>query len=184
MNKNYRDTWAEIDFDKLTHNYEQIKKLRTEEKMIAVIKANAYGHGDVQMAKLFSELGAEYLAVSSLDEALKLRKNNINIPIIVLAPIKISDINIAIEFDITIIAYDEEWVNELVKLPFSKSLKIHLEVETGMNRIGLRDVIGTYQVLSNLEHIIIEGIYTHIASADSNMESVDEQINRFNDILD
>jgi alanine racemase len=182
MTKFYRDTWVEIDMDALIYNYKQITQLRPNQDMIAVIKANAYGHGDIQIAKLFAELGVAYLAVSSLDEAIKLRKYEIQTPIIVLAPVKISDVNLAAEFDITIVAYDEQWVDELAKTHLRWQLKLHLEVETGMNRTGLHDVMKSYQKLSQIDNVIPEGIYTHIASADSNRRSVAEQLAAFSQI--
>lgn len=183
MTKFYRDTWVEIDVDALVHNYNQFVNLRPSQAMIAVIKANAYGHGDIVLAKLFANLGATYLAVSSLDEAINLRKHEIQTPIIVLAPVKVSDVNVAADFDITVIAYDEQWVDELVKTKIHSQLKLHLEVETGMNRTGLTDVLQNYEELSQIDHVIVEGIYTHIASADSNLESVERQILAFSRII-
>ena len=183
MTKFYRDTWVEIDVDALVHNYHQFVNLRPSQAMIAVIKANAYGHGDIVLAKLFANLGATYLAVSSLDEAINLRKHEIQTPIIVLAPVKVSDVNVAADFDITVIAYDEQWVDELVKTQIHSQLKLHLEVETGMNRTGLTDVLQNYEKLSQIDHVIVEGIYTHIASADSNLESVEQQILAFSRII-
>lgn len=182
MTKFYRDTWVCIDIDAIIHNYHQISQLRPNQEIIAVIKANAYGHGDIQIAKLFSELGVAYLGVSSLDEAVKLRRHDVKTPIIVLAPVKTSDVHVAAELDITVVAYDEVWVDELTKLELSRPLKIHLEIETGMNRIGLRAAMKAYSALAKVKHIIIEGIYTHIADADSDLESVMGQITMFDKI--
>lgn len=179
----YRDTWVEIDLDALKHNYEQFAMLRPNQQLIAVIKANGYGHGDLQLAKLYAELGVAYLAVSSLDEALKLRRHAITTPIIVLAPVKIADVNVAAEHDVTVIAYDEQWVLELTKTNLTKQLKIHLEVETGMNRIGLRDGIVNYEFLTQTPNVAVVGIYTHIASADSDLTSVQAQIDAFDQLI-
>jgi len=181
--KFYRDTWACIDLDALAHNYQQFTHLHPRKEMMAVVKANAYGHGDVQVAKLFSELGAAYLAVSSLDEALNLRKHHINTPIIVLAPVKISNVLTAAQFDITVTAYDEDWIKALATIPMQHQLKLHLEVETGMNRTGLRNLARAYETLSSLPDVIVEGIYTHIASADSDLYSVTKQLDAFSQIL-
>lgn len=179
----YRDTWAEINLDALNHNYNEFVKHCDNQKMIAVIKANGYGHGDLVMAEVFTELGACYLGVSSLDEALKIRRANITTPIIVLAPVKISDVEVASKNNVTIIAYDEQWVLELSKLTLSSSLTVHFEVETGMNRVGLRDVEMAYEMLSQHEFVKIEGIYTHIASADSDLDSLADQLDAFHCIL-
>jgi len=183
MDNFYRDTWVEIDVNALIHNFQKFKNLRPNQAMMAVIKANGYGHGDVQLAQIYSKLGVAYLAVSSLDEALHLRKNEINEPIIVLAPVKPANVDIAAINKITIVAYDEDWVKEVSEIKLCRPLKLHLEVETGMNRIGLRDVQIAYDRLSKVENIQIEGIYTHIASGDSNLESVNAQIKRFYNIL-
>lgn len=184
MNNNfYRDTWVEIDLDALQHNYQQFAALRPNQQMIAVIKANGYGHGDLQMAQLYTELGVAYLAVSSLDEAIKIRHNQITTPIIVLAPVKIADVSTAALFSVTVVAYDEQWVAELAHVQLTKQLKIHLEVETGMNRIGLRSVKKTYDQLCQIPNIKIEGIYTHIASADSDLDSVKRQLDAFGRII-
>ena len=183
MSEFYRDTWVEIDLDALIHNYNQFNALHLKQDMMAVIKANAYGHGDIQVAKLFAQLGATYLAVSSLDEGLKLRHHGIHSAIIVLAPVKIQDVEVAAEFDITLIAYDEGWVEELAKLHLTQPLKLHLEVETGMNRIGLKEVLQAYTILSKMDQVIIEGIYTHIASGDSDLESVARQLAVFSAII-
>ncbi|MCL1990846.1 MAG: alanine racemase [Defluviitaleaceae bacterium] len=182
MREFYRDTWIEIDIDALIHNYRQFDATHAYE-MIAVIKANGYGHGDVQMARLYAELGAAYLAVSSLDEALKLRHHGIELPIMVLAPVKLKDIHVAVQFEITVIAYDEGWVDALSKTALSGPLKLHLEVETGMNRIGLRQVKATCDRLSENDNVIIEGIYTHIATADSHYGSMLTQLDTFYQVL-
>jgi len=183
MNNFYRDTWVEIDLDALKHNYEQLVALRPNQQMIAVIKANGYGHGDLQMARLYSELGVAYLAVSSLDEGLKLRRHGIKTPIIVLAPVKITDTPIAATANITLIAYDEQWVLELATVNLPKQLTLHLEVETGMNRIGLRNAQAAYEQLCQIPNVETCGIYTHIASADSNLVTVAEQITTFSQII-
>lgn len=183
MNNFYRDTWVEIDLDALKHNYEQLVAHRPNQQMIAVIKANGYGHGDLQMARLYSELGVAYLAVSSLDEGLKLRRHGIKTPIIVLAPVKITDTPIAATANITLIAYDEQWVLELATVNLPKQLTLHLEVETGMNRIGLRNAQAAYEQLCQIPNVETCGIYTHIASADSNLVTVAEQIANFGQII-
>lgn len=182
-NQFYRDTWVEIDLDALKHNYEQLAALRPKQQLIAVIKANGYGHGDLQMARLYSELGAAYLAVSSLDEALKLRHHNITTPIIVLAPVKIADAPVAAAANITLIAYDEQWVTQLATVNLPNQLTLHMEVETGMNRIGLRDAKAAYAQLAQIPNVKIAGIYTHIASADSNPDSTKRQIMAFGRII-
>lgn len=183
MNKFHRGTWVEVKLDALTHNYEQFKQLHKNHAIMAVIKANAYGHGDVEVAKCFTRQGATYLAVSSLDEALHLRSHEITTPLIILAPVKITDCEIAARNNITIVAYDEEWAKKLSKILLPQQLKIHIELETGMNRIGIRDLLTTMTHLKSNKNIDIEGIYTHIHSADTKKTSIDEQVEKFNQTI-
>ena len=85
MESTLRRTWAEIDLDALAHNYNVLRKHIGENvKFLGVVKADAYGHGSVQVSRLLQELGADYLAVSSIDEAIELRKNDITMPILIL----------------------------------------------------------------------------------------------------
>ena len=85
MDSTLKRTWAEIDLDALSHNYHMLcEKIGSEVKFLGVVKADAYGHGSVQVSRLLQELGADYLAVSSIDEAVELRHNNITMPILIL----------------------------------------------------------------------------------------------------
>ena len=85
MDSTLKRTWAEIDLDALVHNYHMLrKKIGPEVKFLGVVKADAYGHGSVQVSRLLQELGADYLAVSSIDEAIELRHNDITMPILIL----------------------------------------------------------------------------------------------------
>ena len=85
MNSTLRRTWAEIDLDALKHNYTQLRKrVGSEVKFLGVVKADAYGHGSVQVSRVLQQLGADYLAVSSLDEAMELRANGIAMPVMIL----------------------------------------------------------------------------------------------------
>jgi len=183
MTNFYRETWAEVDVDALEHNFHQFKRHHPKLALIAVVKANAYGHGDVFVGKIFEQLGADYLAVSSLDEALHLRNHGLSVPIMVLAPVHIDHVHVAAQEKITVIAYDETWANQLGELSLAQPLTVHIELETGMNRIGVRDLPKTLDALHQNEKVVVEGLYTHIHSGDSDKASVLRQIATFEAML-
>ena len=133
----YRDTWAEIDLDAIAYNVHQIKKLHPSKSIFAVVKANGYGHGDVEVAKVALKAGVTNLAVSGLDEALGLRKAGIKAPILILGMTRLSDVAIAAEYNIALTAHDPEWIEALVKLELATPVKIHLKVDSGMHRLGI-----------------------------------------------
>jgi alanine racemase len=167
----YRDTWAEVDLDCISANVASIKKhLPQDVKMIAVVKANAYGHGDVQVAETALEAGASYLAVAFMDEAIALRNKGITAPILVLGASRPEDVQVASKFDITLTVFQMEWLRDAVKnLHSNDKISLHIKVDTGMGRIGVRDVTeltAIEQIISENDQLILEGIYTHFATAD------------------
>lgn len=166
----YRDTWAEINLDNISYNIKEIQQLiHKDVTLIAVIKANAYGHGDIEVAKIALETGASYLAVALLDEALCLRKNGVSAPILVLGACRPEDAAIAAENNITLTVFQEEWLRK-AKTLLTSQLTIHLELDTGMGRLGIR----SRETLEELEklakndpRIYLEGVYTHFSTSDA-----------------
>jgi alanine racemase len=138
--------------------------------MIAVVKANAYGHGDVQVAETALEAGAAYLAVAFMDEAIALRNKGITAPILVLGASRPENVRVAVKFDITITVFQEEWLHEAFKyLQADDRISLHIKVDTGMGRIGIRntaELTAIEQIFSENEQLTLEGIYTHFATAD------------------
>lgn len=184
----FRKTWAEIDLDKFAHNVDVIKK-HTGKQIFCVVKANAYGHGDYYIAKEAQALGCPYVAVSSLDEAIALRKQGYDGGILVLGYVSCDDLGIVLEEDITLTVVSYEWAMQL----YEKSgldvtgLKVHLKVDTGMNRIGMKNVAHVQEVLAKFiqRNINVEGIYTHYHSADEEDKAACiRQRNWFHMILD
>ncbi|MEH7075884.1 alanine racemase [Neobacillus drentensis] len=172
----YRDTWAEVDLDCIHANLTSIKKrLPQEVKMIAVVKANAYGHGDVQVAETALEAGAAYLAVAFMDEAIALRNKGITAPILVLGATRPEDIQVAVKFDITLTVFQPEWLEEALKhIKTNDKISVHIKVDTGMGRIGVRslsELTAVEQIISENDSFFLEGIYTHFATADELDES-------------
>lgn len=185
----YRDTWAEIDLDKIMCNVSQVKNhLPSHVQVIAVVKANAYGHGDVQVAKAALESGANYLAVAFLDEAIALRKKGITSPILVLGASRPEDISIAIKNKITLTVYRYEWLQEAKgMLGEGEKLTIHIKIDTGMGRIGVRsleELLSIEELLESSGCFLLEGIYTHFATADELEENYfRKQLSRFHEFL-
>lgn len=183
----YRDTWAEIDLDAIVHNVGVIKQMHPNKAIFAVVKANGYGHGDVEVSKAALEGGAEVMAVSALDEALNLRTHGLEGPILVLGATRLKDVHLAALYDISLTAHDEEWVEMLQYIPLDVPLKIHLKVDTGMHRLGLtvnQDIKKNYDLLKKMPMVTLEGLYTHMATADSDLGYLEEQLAQFRELLD
>ncbi|BCB02096.1 alanine racemase [Bacillus sp. KH172YL63] len=185
----FRDTWAEINLDDLYENVKNIKQhIPDGVKMLAVVKANAYGHGDVQTALTALAAGAHGLAVAFLDEAISLRRASIKAPILVLGATRPKDVEIAAELDISLTVFREDWLVVAEKqLSEGQTLNLHIKCDTGMGRIGVRDE----DELKRIEKVIhdrpsfhLEGIFTHYATADElDDEYLEEQLKRFERML-
>ncbi len=176
MKSTLKRTWAEINLDALTFNYHKIREYIGEDvKFLGVVKADAYGHGSVQVSEKLQELGADYLAVSSIDEAMELRSNGITMPILILGHTPKEQVERLILYNITqavtCVAKAEEYSKEAVKN--GGILKIHIKVDTGMSRLGHlcegehfeHGIEGIVHVCS-LPGLCAEGIFTHFAVAD------------------
>lgn len=198
MESTLRRTWAEIDLDALAHNYNVLRKhIGKNVKFLGVVKADAYGHGSVQVSRLLQDLGADYLAVSSIDEAIELRKNNITMPILILGHTPREQVAELIKYNITqavtcqakAIEYSEEAVKT------GGTLKIHIKVDTGMSRLGYlcdndffeNGVEGICHGCS-LPGLDAEGIFTHFAVSDEvgeeNEAYTRHQFKLFTDVID
>lgn len=189
QNQFYRDTWAEIDLDCVKENVQQMKSLLPQDvALMAVVKANGYGHGDIQIAKAAIEGGASYLAVAFLDEALALRKKGINDPILVLGATRAEYINIAGKNNITLTFFQEEWVREAqAQLAEDVTIKLHLKLDTGMGRIGVREcptVQSIEALIMDDKRMELEGVFTHFATADSpELHYFKLQLQRFEELV-
>jgi len=174
----YRNTYLKVDIDVLKNNIKNIKKEYSDYSYyFGVVKGNAYGHGDYIVNSLI-EAGVNYLAVSSLDEAISIRKYNKEISILVLEPIDIKYLDECIENNITITLCDYDYYKKLVEYDNLSKLKIHLKIETGMNRIGLDNKDNITEIFNNND-LNIEGIYTHFATSGYIDKHYDDQVERF-----
>lgn len=171
----YRYTQAEINLEALSHNVNALKSLLNENTtFMGVIKADAYGHGAVQIANhLIEKHHVNHLAVALLDEGIELRKAGIKTPILILSPIEVENARIAIEYDLTLTVFTTTLAQQINKeaKSLNKKASIHLKVDSGMSRIGVLSKEEGKTVLEALDSskVNIEGIYTHFADAD-NME--------------
>ncbi len=184
----YRQSWIEINLDSLYNNLQEIKFLFPAGiYVIAVIKADAYGHGILPVAQFLESKAISYLAVASLDEAIFLRNNGIRSPILVMGPISAKDIPVAQFYSVAFTIGDELFAQEVRRYVVNhcdSDLKIHIKIDTGMRRLGLslsyaREII-TSLFISGVK---LEGIYTHFASADSDPKFTLHQINQFKGLL-
>ena len=185
----YRDTWAEVNLDNIYENIINLKKhLSSQTKLFAVVKANAYGHGDVEVAKVALYAGADYLAVAFLDEALALRKKGISAPILVLGATRPESAKIASEERITLTVFQDDWLQQAKShLQDEDILFVHVKCDSGMGRLGIRSRIEFETIESTLREdsrFVFEGIYTHFATADSlNEDYYHKQLGAFQEML-
>ena len=181
----YRKTYLEVDCEKLKNNIINIKQNYSDyEYYIGVVKANAYGHGGFIINSLI-EGGINYLAVSSLEEAIDLRKYNIDIPILILEPIHLEYLDKCLKYNITITVSNMEYFRELLTITLPQQLKIHLKLDTGMSRLGLKSSEELNEIISKLSNnpsLVLEGIYTHFATSGINDKHWDNQLNKFKEI--
>jgi len=179
----YRNTYVEIDTNIISSNIKNIlKKYNNYKYYIGVVKGNAYGHGSY-IAKTLVENGINYLAVSSLSEAIEIRKY-VDVPILCLEPISLDYIDECIKYNITITVSNYDYYKKLI-LKEVNNLKIHLKLNTGMNRLGFNnesEITDIYNSLINNKNIKLEGIYTHLATSGIADKIFDNQISKFKEL--
>ena len=178
---NYRQTYLNIDLDIFLNNINYIKSY-SKKALFAVVKANAYGLGALEMAETALLAGVDYLAVATLEEALELRKRLTTIPILVFGYVAVKDVNIALKDNLTLSCHSLNWAQELRALNI-ENLKIHIKIDVGMHRIGIIDydeAQATVELLKNNQNI--EGVYTHYPSGDS-LSLTTKQFNTFKEIV-
>ena len=185
-----RFVWAEIDLGAIAHNFREIKKcIKGGAKLCAVVKANAYGHGAVPVAHKALEAGAYYLAVATVSEALELRAAGITAPILILGIVPAEAAGALVEHDITQTVCDFGLVEAISKeaVGRGKRARIHLKVETGMGRIGVRpeEAVALAKKIVTLPSLELEGMFSHFAAADEADKSfVHEQLALFRHAID
>ena len=181
MFDNIRPTRAEIYLDNIVHNLSEVKRwVGKKVKIMGVVKANAYGHGACQVAKVLIENGVSYLGVATIEEALELRECGINIPILVIGYTPLPQAKELIVHNITQTVFDINYVKDLerIALNVGKKAKVHVKVDTGMGRIGYTDLnVAEKEIekMMEMEGVEVEGIFSHFATSDEKDKTYAEQ---------
>lgn len=184
----HRDAWVEVNLDSIEKNILCFKKyLKKGTKLFAVIKADAYGHGAVMIAPVLLASGVDFLGVSSIDEGLQLREAKINAPILVLGAVPVWSFDWAATNDISVSVFSDEHI-EACKQTFEKTKikpKVHVKIDTGMNRIGVRpdEAVEFVKKIQSCDFIELEGIFTHFATAETESYAV-EQYKKFREVIE
>lgn len=168
-------TWADISLDNLNHNYRQLRsKLPSTCRFLGVVKADAYGHGAVPVSRHLNELGAEYLAVSNIEEAVQLRRGGIRGPVLILGytppfyAVDLAGMNLRQE------VHSLEYARRLNErlMGTNRRIRIHLKLDTGMSRLGFfayddEKTLDEIKEVAQMPHLLIEGAFMHFPVADS-----------------
>jgi len=182
-----RPTWVEIDLDNVACNFLKIKERIGDKKIIGVVKADAYGHGAIEISKVLERYGAYALATASLEEALNLREAGISLPILVLGYVDPAALGIASHQNVAVTLFDKHFIKRL-KIYDSKAklpLNVHINVDTGMGRIGIspEELLPVAESIENLRNVRFQGLYTHFATADNDLQFAEEQLKIFNELI-
>lgn len=183
-----RETYLEIDLDIINKNICEIKKyISKNTKLAIVVKADAYGHGAVELCKNIDKENVDYICVAAISEAFELRENNIDLPILVMGYVPDNYLELAIERNITITVFSTKQANIINVICKTKNIKgkIHIKIDTGFNRLGFKineSTIEDIKDIINLDHIFVEGIFSHLALKDKISDY--DQFNKFKNILD
>lgn len=189
MFKEYRPYYAEINLDNFRHNFREAKRLANGKKTFGVIKADGYGHGAVELARVLHEEGTDYFAVAVVTEALELRRNGFTEPILILGFTPPTFAKELVENDITqaVFTYDlaKALSDEAVKQ--NKTAKIHIKLDTGMGRVGYLNedtAVEEVQRIKQLPNLNVEGIFSHFATADEvNKDFSHKQLEKYARVL-
>jgi len=183
-------TWAEVSLGNLEHNYRDLRACAPDSKFLGTVKANAYGHGAVPVARRLVELGADYLAVACLDEAAALRQAGIAAPILILGYTQPALADEVVALDVTQTVFTPELARALSDAAGAagKRARVHLKADTGMSRLGVlahdpEAAAKELEALCALPHLEPEGIFTHFANADGDEGYTMLQFTRFLDVL-
>ncbi|MEJ5286950.1 MAG: alanine racemase [Bacteroidota bacterium] len=183
-----RTTFARINIDNLYNNYLNIRKIIGDKKLIGVVKANAYGHGLIEISRYLEEFGIDYLAVAFVNEGIELRNAGIKVPILVLVPENDATIEASVDYylDYAIESYYvAKKISEYARSK-GKVANIHFYVDTGMGRDGVlpERAFELVESCSRLPNINPIGIMSHFASSESDREYTSQQLNKFLQVLE
>ena len=174
-------TWAEISLNAIEHNYNIIRnKVADDTKVCCVIKADGYGHGAVELSQIYEKLGADFFAVSNIDEGIEIRKSGSKLPIVILGYTPVSEAENLAEYDISQAVFSLEYAKELSEKCVEEDCicKMHIKVDSGMSRIGFmcqefpRDEYSIEEICEDccLPNLEVEGLFTHFCVSDEDAE--------------
>jgi len=183
-----RPTLVEVDLGRLADNFHAIRRKVAPARMMPILKANAYGHGLVEVARLMESLGADYLGVAVLEEGILLREEGIRTPILVLGGILGNQVPHFLKHDLTITASSIEklWQVDEIAEQLGVKARVHLKIDTGMERIGVHYYSADELLDASVKckHLDVEGVFSHFASSDAaDLRYARLQIERFEEVL-
>ena len=183
-----RPTLVEVDLSRLAENFRAIRAKVAPAKMMPILKANAYGHGLVEVARWMESLGADYLGVAVVEEGIYLREQGVQMPILVLGGILGNQVPHFLKHDLTITASSIEklWQIDEVAEQLGVTAKVHLKIDTGMERIGVHyySAESLLETALQCKHIDVEGIFSHFASSEgTDLSYTKLQLERFQEVL-
>jgi len=186
----YAPTWIEIDLGAIRHNLSQIKKLvRNDTAILAPVKANAYGHGILEISRVLADSGVDYLGVSTIDEAILLRKNGFRkVPILMLGSVLSEAASLIVGNNITQAVGDMRLALAIEKCAKKqgKLAKVHVKIDTGMGRIGVwhKDAMHFVRALCKMKNLRLEGIFSHFSSSDESSALTHRQVQDFLSLIE
>lgn len=186
---NSRPTWAEIDLAAIEHNLASIRRAAGPARIMAVVKANAYGHGVEEISHVCQKWGVDYFGVASLEEAMELRQAGITAPILTLGYLPEASADAAVAADVTpcIFTFDAAEAFSKAAQAAGKKAKVHVKLDTGMGRLGFKlqeESLELVEKIAGLPGIELEGILTHFAEADGYSETFTrKQLDLFSDFI-
>jgi len=185
----YRPTWVEVDLGALGHNYRVLKRrLAPGTKMMVAVKANAYGHGLVEVSRALVDAGVDYLGVACVDEGIVLRRSGVRAPILNLGAFFVQEIKPMLRHDIAATVTDSAMARRLnaAARRMRKKAHVHIKVDTGMGRLGFwhEEADALIVRLCGLKDLCVDGLYTHFPSADSDEAFTRSQIAVFCALID
>lgn len=183
----HRDAWVEVNLENLAQNVKILKNLvKPNVKMLAVVKADAYGHGAVMVAPTMLASGVDMLGVASIDEGLDLRGAKISSDILVLGAVPVWAFECAAENDITVSIFSDEHINACRQAyeRTGQKIKVHIKLDTGMNRIGVsaNEAVEFIKKVQSDDFIDLKGIFSHLACAEDEEDSK-RQFSKFDEII-
>lgn len=179
------ETKVTINLNNIAQNARAITEKYSEyDYFFAVLKSSAYGHGEYIVNELVNN-NINYIAVSYMEEAYKIRKYNSTIPVLILEPISVGDLPAAAENDFTVVVHSLDYLDELLARKINSRLKLHLKIDSGMNRLGFKDkneVKTAADRINDADNLFLEGIFTHFATIGMFDKHYDNQVESFKEL--